>query len=307
MLKIKSSLLKRIASFTAVIAILIFVPIMFAIRQGNAKTEQTDLILNVWQIDSFEGGRGSRTAHLQKIATEFSESTGCYLMVTSLSSASARLNLEKGNVPDILSYGAGMYGLEKYINGKSPYKTWCYGSYCLLSINAEDDFSGVSSENTVINSGTDNLYGAAALLSGLSGSAVDMPTGAYVKLINGDYKYLLGTQRDAFRLKTRGIAFSLKPITVFNDLYQNISVTAREQHKISYAEKFIDYLISKKSDNVKLGLFADGIKLYDDELSALENLQYDYKLSTPISESMKNEINKDIKNNDVNRLKNILK
>ena len=95
MLKIKSSLLKRIASFTAVIAILIFVPIMFAIRQGNAKTEQTDLILNVWQIDSFEGGRGSRTAHLQKIATEFSESTGCYLMVTSLSSASARLNLEK--------------------------------------------------------------------------------------------------------------------------------------------------------------------------------------------------------------------
>ncbi|MDE6598046.1 MAG: hypothetical protein K2K60_05365 [Clostridia bacterium] len=262
-------------------------------------------VLNVWQIDSFEGGKGSRAAYLQNIGNEFSENSGCYVTVTSITATAARENLKSGNVPDLISYGAGTHGIESYIVGKTPYFCWCNGGYCVLTTTEGADFSDISAENTVINAGTDNLAEVCALFCGLNGADVEKPTGAYVKLINGKYKYLLGTQRDIYRLKTRGVAFAVKPVTEFNDLYQNISITSKNKAKI--AQNFIAFLLKKRETVNKLGLITDGVKLYDDEMSVMEGLTYNYTLKATVSENTKTEINSAFNDGDIKKLKPLFK
>lgn len=291
--------------FVLCICIIIFVPIIAAsinIKKSEAHSSELT-VLNIWQIDGFEGGKGSRAAYLQNLGNAFYERCGAYTTVTTLTADAARENLKAGIVPDLISYAAGMYGIENFISGKNPYYSWCNGGYCLLSTTDGADFSDVTAENTVINAGTGNLSAAAAMFCGLNGAAFDKPTGAYVKLINNKFKYMLGTQRDIFRLKTRGVAFSIKPITQFNDLYQNISVTAKETKRRSISESFILYLAEQTKEITKLGLMCGNTKLYDDEMSSMENINYEFTLKTPVSESIKKEIDFAIENKDIKKLK----
>lgn len=259
--------------------------------------------LTVWQIDGFEGGKGSRADYLQRLANEFGKNHNCYITVTSLNADAARMNLSGGNIPDLISYGAGIYGIESFI---VKYNTWCRGGYCLLTLDTNSDFSDVGSENTVINNGKDNLSQAAALLCGLQGAKQQSPTSAYVKLINGDAKYLLGTQRDIYRLKTRNVAFAVKPLTCFNDLYQNISLTT-ECRDVEAANQFVKYLFAHKKELNRIGMVCDGIKLYDDEAGVLENITFDYKLTYPISVELKESLSKAVISGDINMLKELLK
>ena len=86
--------------FALCLAIIIAVPIMATTnKQGKASTDEMT-VLTLWQIDGFEGGKGSRATYLQNLADKFSKSSGCYITVNSLSADAARLNLSKGNVPD---------------------------------------------------------------------------------------------------------------------------------------------------------------------------------------------------------------
>lgn len=272
-------------------------------KKDSAKAVNEATALTIWQIDSFEGGKGSRADFLQSVGNEFGKKENCYISVVSLSAEAARLNLSKGNVPDILSYGAGTYGIESYVND---FSVWCRGSYCLLTLDINSEFSDVKNENTVINKGKDNFSGAAALFCGIQNAKIESPTSAYVKLINGDYKYLLGSQRDIFRLKTREVAFSVKPITAFNDLYQIISKTTKCADT-AYAQKYINFLLTKQDGLNRIGMFGDGVKLYDDELNVLEKLTYEHKITYPISETVKNSFDKCILNGDINMLKELLK
>lgn len=263
---------------------------------------EEEAILIVWQIDSFEGGKGSRADFLKKAGEDYTDINGCFVSVIALSAEAARLSLGKGNVPDVISYGAGIYGIESYI---SSYKTWCYGGYCILSLDIDTDFSDIGPENTIINAGKDNLSGAAALACGVYGAAYEKPTGAYVKLISGEYKYLLGTQRDIYRLKTRGVGFVVKPVTEYNDLYQNISVTTASRHE-KIANNFIDYLFTVTDGVTKLGLLSD-TAVYDDEMKVMQGLTYEYKLTAPVSSETRKQLEKIISGGDINMLKNLLK
>lgn len=274
---------------------------MAFIQRDNVKAED-EAMLCVWQIDNFEGGKGSRADFLKNAANGFSEGNRCFVTVLSLSAEAARLSLSEGNVPDVISYGAGIYGIETFISG---YKTWCRGGYCLLSTDINADFSDINPQNTVVNEGKDNLSSAAALACGLQSAVKEKATGAYVKLINGDYKYLLGTQRDIYRLKTRGVPFIVKPITEFNDLYQNISVTAESKH-VKAANAYIDYLMSVTDGVTKLGLLAEGA-VYDDEMRDMQNLSFDCKLVAPVSFETRKQIENIISGGDINMLKNLLK
>ncbi len=303
----KNQIIVRTIFFVLCAAILISAPLMIIFKNSKDDGKAKKLIaLSVWQIDGFEGGKGSRAGYLQNIGNSFSKENGCYINVTSLSSSAALENIEAGNVPDLISYGAGMSGLESLIVGKTPYFIWAHGGYCFLTVNESADFTDISAENTVINGGIDNLSSAAGLLCGVSGAAVEKPTGAYVSLIAGKYKYLLGTQRDVFRLNTRGVSFKIKPVNEFNDLYQNISVTSKSAEKQHYAENFIKYLLSKSAELKKIGLMG-ATKLYDGELGELENLEYECKISSPVSRGAKTEILQAIANSDIKKLKSLLK
>ncbi len=306
-MRINRKKLFRFLLFAICLAVIIAVPIMASVNKKKANTVSDGItVLNVWQIDSFEGGKGSRAKYLQDVGDKFTKRSGCYVTVSALSADAARLNLKNGNVPDLISYGAGTYGIECYIRGDTPYRCWCNGGYCFLSLDTNANFEDVSVKNLIINGGTDNLSGATALLCSVNGAETAKPTSAYVRLINGEFKYLLGTQRDIFRLRTRDVAFAVKPVTAFNDLYQNISITCTNDKKAAYAEQFIEFLLENRKGIISLGLMAEGNSLYDDEMRLLEGLTYENRLKTPISEDMKNEINRAIINCDIKKLKNLL-
>lgn len=305
--KIKQ-IISRIIIFALCISVIITAPILMAVSgTGNKDGDKSSMaVLTIWQIDSFEGGKGSRASYLQTVGNQCFKDSRTYVNVVSLTSYAARQNIKDGIVPDIISYGAGTYGIESVIRGKTPYYTWSHGGYCFLTLDENADFSDINDKNTIINCGVDNLSGAAALICGLQNAEVGKPTGAYVSLISGEYKYLLGTQRDIYRLITREVNFKIKPITEFNDLYQNISVTTSNSKQAECANKFIEYLLKHDEDIVKLGLMGRG-KYYSDQMSQMESINYQYKLTSPVSESAHADFLSALEKSDINLLKKLLK
>ena len=297
--------LQKIVCFVLLAAIFITVPCMSAASKRSRKiaAEAAKTIITVWQIDSFEGGKGSRADFLQKLGNDFAKTNGCYINVKSLSAEAARLNLGNGIAPDIISYGSGIDGFENYIDG---YSVWCNGSYCLLSVDENADFNDVTAENTVINEGKENLSLLAAAVCGLKDADSLKSTAAYVKLINGNYKYLFGTQRDIFRLKTRGVGFKVKPITEFNDLYQLLSVT-RHGKRTGHSLRFAQYVCNRRSEVDKIGMLTDAVGLYDDEMRQMEGQKYDMKLSFPINAETRRLLENAMSTGDINIIKNLLK
>lgn len=272
---------------------------IMAFSAKNEKVTSDKSVLEIWQVDSFEGGRGSRADYLTQIGNEFAGES-CCVNVTTLSAQAVRLNIKRDCLPDIISYGAGMYGIEKYINDCT---VWCRGAYCLLTLSG--DFTDVDKKNTVINKGRDNLIGIASLFLGLDGAVEELPTNAYTKLVSGKYKYLLGTQRDIYRLKARQVAFKVKRVSEFNDLYQNISIITTSTKK-QLAQNFINYLLSQKGNLTKLGLFYDSDIHYEDELKQLEDKNYKFRLTSPISGEVRDKLINCIENKDINMLKSML-
>ncbi len=292
---------KQILSCAAAVAVLAAGLFAAFYRAPGNVEERGGGIVTVWQIDSFEGGRGSRAQYLRSVGEELHESAGVYVEVTALSASAARDNIAAGNVPDAISYGAGFYGLEK--TGGSGAVAWCRGGYCLISLGAAGE--APSAENTVINAGRDNLAAAAALFEGLDGSAVLPPGSACAALLNGEYMYLLGTQRDVIRLQTHGAQFAVQPVTGFNDLYQYISVLAAGE-KREQCERFIELLVARE-DIDRIGMLRDGLSLYAGEMHALEGVKADYTVPATVGGEYMERIKSAVADGDINLLKSLLK
>ncbi len=300
---------KALILIAIIILLIIAVPLLAVLqdRSVSADVDSETQNITVWQIDGFEGGQGSRSKYLQTAGEKCFKKEKIYVSVASITADSARTNLKMGKIPDIISYSAGFYGIEKYINGKDfLYKTWCRGGYCFLSLEENSGFSDINSGNTLINRGKDNLSGVAATLSGVGSSESDEPTNAYLKLLNGKYKYLFGTQRDIYRLKTRNVAFSVKPVTAFNDLYQNVSILTQNSEKYKICLRFTTYLI--KNNRVSgLGLISGNNETDVDELREIANAEYEYTLRGPCGKDYIDELKNSGKSGDINKIKNLLK
>lgn len=299
----------KILALTAVVVFLcVFVPVAASRRVKASGEQKKDLQhIIVWQIDGFEGGKGSRKQFLQSAADRLFKNQSIYFTVISLTAEAARKNVQTGDLPDLISYNAGFYGVEDKINAADfTYKCWARGAYCILALEGAD-FSDVTSQNTVINVGKDNLTQVAAQFCGLANARVEQPTNAYLQLINGKCKYLLGSQRDIFRLKARSASFCVKPISEFNDLYANISILTRDAKKYETCLNFVNYLTSEKCDVTTLGLFNDINKCEDEALTPLNNLSFDYKISGPCGEGYINEVKSAAAESDLNKIKNLLK
>lgn len=300
---------KRIIVLTVIVAaILIAVPLMafFRGRNDNINDGNKMNCLTLWQIDGFEGGRGSRAAFLKTVGEKCFAGQKTYLNIITLTADAARENLINKNVPDIISYPAGFYGIEGIINRRDfDYQTWCRGGYCLLSLKENEGITNVTPENTVINSGKDNLSGVAAALCGINGADYAAPTNAYLGLISGKYKHLLGTQRDVFRLITRGVEFSVKPITEFNDLYQNISIIAVGEN-YEKCKKYVEYLMDN-NDLSNLGLFGKSSDKCEQRLYEMSLAKFDYKLDYPCGTAYIEQLKAAAANADINKIKLLLK
>lgn len=220
-------------------AVIVFVP------QKSEKTEARTVV-RVWNIDTFEGGKGSRTAFLKSVARGLQGEA--YYLVTSYTLEGALSAFAEGEAPDVLSFGVGLSEFAERLlplkrefaggelGGKTLAYPWCMGGYYLFSLT---DFEGEG--RTVLSVGGENLPAVAARLEGISGEETES-VAAYTGFLSGKYRYLLGTQRDVCRFQARGVIVQARPLTKYCDLYQYIGILSSEKRDASLA--FVEALLS---------------------------------------------------------------
>lgn len=270
------------------LAVIIFLCI-FAVypsltTKSENKPQSYGKIIRVWHIDSFEGGKGSRASFLNSVGKLYEkEHCGNYILVTAHTEESARLAAEQGEIPDMISYGTGIsfaadlaVPLEKYdfpmasSGGETYAYPWCRGEYFIFGT-SDADFTDINEENTVV-SDAGNFAETAAFCAGLRGDLIaEDSVKAYVDFINGKYKYMIGTQRDVWRLITRQFSFQAKPIDEFSELWQYISVCTRDPERYNICLDFIDCLLSETVQKrlSEIGMMSLTQKIYDSSVPAL--------------------------------------
>ncbi len=222
---------------------------LLLIPKGNAEEKGEKRVVTVWNVDTFEGGKGSRTTFLRSVArTVEKERDGVFFLVSSYTLEGASAAFAKGERPDLLSFGLGLSdGAEcslalpytfagGELSGKCRAVPWCMGGYFLFSLT--DDFEKAG--NCAISDGGSNLAILSAHLEGIPGEEIEAQA-AYVGFLDGKYRYLLGTQRDICRFASRGKTVYSRPLEKYNDLFQYISLT-KEEHRedaLAYVEKLL--------------------------------------------------------------------
>lgn len=247
----------------------------YQIKDINAENSPTTYkgIITLWQIDSFEGGTGSRKQFLLSVAREFEKrNRGVLIMVVSHTPTSVMENFNQGIYPDLISFGVGVevkrfseLNVSRKVSGglvgEKAYATaWCRGGYVLIANPELCNSIPNEIDNLLVSQGKFNLPLVALALEKIKVNKVETlaPMDAYIKFVQGKTPYFLGTQRDVCRLNTRGYEFISKPLTVYNDLYQYICVTSEDQSKRYYSQKFVEYLCSDNVQNKlnKISMFS---------------------------------------------------
>lgn len=273
--------------------------------KADTKNESYPEIIRVWQIDAFEGGKGSRTAYLRSVAQMFEKKNkNTLVLVTSHTAESAAYSIERGEYPDLISYGVGADFVADYAiplkNFNSPMCAvgnetvgvpWCRGSYFVFT--KEGDFSDISAENCVISQGYGSLIRVGAALAGVHGEfIVENTLNAYSQFLNGKFKYMVGTQRDVSRFSSVNVNASFKVLTEFCDLYQYISVLSKDTATYNACLEFIGMLTSEKSQKnlEKYGLLSIKFPVYDAGQTMLyeaQNVIPQYGISVFLSEEVR--------------------
>ncbi len=292
-----------------VMACIVTVAFVFAYPSLNAQSlheapYQTG-ILRLWHIDSFEGGTGSRANFLSSAAKEFEKKYGWYVLVSVHTKESAERAISEGNLPDMISFGTyfnaaadHVLPLEKYnveaasLNGKTYAVPWCRGSYFLFG--QEGSFSEATDKNTVISQGGSALVQGAAYFYGFSGEiGCESSVRAYVDLINGKYKFMIGTQRDVYRFRTRNFNIDAMPVRAFNDLWQYIGVCASEPAVYAACQDFVSHLLSESTQKklTRIGMFSAYFDIYgpsDGIMDKAEGIQPQHTVSAWLAEDAQN-------------------
>lgn len=220
--------LYRALPFLLIAAIVLCTAFFPKAREAEGKKR----VVRIWNVDTFEGGKGSRTTFLRRAALlAEKQNPQVFYMIASYTPEGAAAAFNEGSSPDILSFGI---GLSEYAESSLPLPVsfaggeteegclaypWCAGRYYLFSLTEDFETEG----ETVISKGGNNLPEAVAALEGIGGTTAES-TAAYVGFLNGNYRYLLGTQRDECRFSARGVTVYSKALSAYCDLYQYISV-----------------------------------------------------------------------------------
>lgn len=249
------------------------------------KKEEFKEVITVWHIDTFEGGKWSRREFLNYVAKKFEKkNVGVLIMVKSISRDGIVESINKGELPDIVSYGAGV-DLVKLaeikcdktfnngqVNKKQYALPWCKGGYILFS-NVEKQIDD-KIEKIVVSQSEYSQPLLAFLSENLTANKIEVlsPLEAYVQFVSGKVDYFLGTQRDVERLEMKGYSYKAKPLENFNDLYQYVSLTEKGSAK-NYTQKFINYLLSEEvqKELTKISMFSQfyGINFENETLNKM--------------------------------------
>lgn len=273
----------------------------------NEQKENYKAIIEIWQIDTFEGGVGSRTAFLRNVANSFSKKYKSLLfLVSSHTIESANNLINKGVYPDLISYGGNslnvvnkLQNIKGYsqkdggeINNNRYMLAWCKGGYFEIKRSSVKTPSKV-----IVSEGEFNSGSVAKLFSNYSnfeGIAMS-PKEGYNAFLNDKNALLIGTQRDIFRLKSREVDFVYSPISEYCDMYQYISVVYKNNEKSSYLMTFLNYLCSEQVQKTltKIGMYSciyDNLYLEDENMNSIKNENVNYVTSPYADKNRLNEI-----------------
>ncbi len=269
-----------------------------SVKPNAVKPTEYKGIITLWQIDSFEGGRGSRKQFLLDVATAFEKTNkGVLVMVISHTKTSAEADFAKGIYPDIISFGGGVEVANSVkvnyartfkggnLDDDAYYTPWCRGGYAIISNPKLATHDGGNIEKLLVSQAEYTQPLLALLEQGITATEIEvlLPMDAYVKFTVGKTPYFLGTQRDVTRLLNRGMEFNITPLGEFNDLYQYIGVTSTDTAKALYAEKFINYLVSDKVQKKlnKISMFSPYIDVgFEEEpLQEMQNVKQNKTIS----------------------------
>ena len=206
-----------------------------------SSTHAKDVVLSLYHVETFEGGSASRSKYLEKMAQRFNRLySNCYIVVKTISQDELVLNIEKNNIPDMLSFGtgAGEYvagfmaelGKNKNIRpdlatlgtkgGKILAYPYMLSGYALISKHSLDEGENdISQLLESIKKGKKTIKGVSIGMENTNPCEVlaqkgiksckenaqvfDSQYDAYCSFVNGESASLLGTTRDVHRIKNR--------------------------------------------------------------------------------------------------------
>ncbi|MBE5756230.1 MAG: hypothetical protein E7342_00340 [Clostridiales bacterium] len=260
----------KIKRFIGIFLCLLTVGFNFLVINKIEKKEmvkEEKIMLTIWQIDTFPGGKGSRADFLKGNATLFEKKENILISVLSYSLETANNLIEEGVFPDIISYGNGLKvenlsKIEKDFSVGKINKTqyaipWARSKYYIiykgeLDLNNLENLVVLDSENTLplMSLLKENIYPKNLTFTSSEKGIRDF--------INGKINFVLGTNRDIIRLENKFVEYNLYPLNSFSDLYQYFSIVTKNEQKISCINRFIEHMTSKKvQENLtKLSLFS---------------------------------------------------
>ena len=311
----KISLSALIVVYLFLAPVLIF-PVLKQSQSSINQEIQVDYmgILEMWNIDTFEGGSKSRTLYLENCAIEVEKkSVGTFIMCTNMTVEQAVLNIQSGKLPDLVSFGIGMG--EKLINYLIPLSStygvrddlveggmcnklqyaipYILGGYTLIS---DTDYQLDETKKINGNVGV-GLGDYTSPLLALAVNDIEINSQfeqndnidsftAYDKFLDKKFDTLLGTQRDLYRVKNRIDKGNMMPknyhyFSGFSDLVQYVGICSKDPVKQEIAQKFIDHLLSNNSQQKISDMNMFSVKL-DNLYLGDEYEIYEKALSKPL-------------------------
>ena len=283
-------------------------------------------VLDMWHIESFEGGSASRSSWLQKRVQEFEkQNKGTYISITSMNLETAKINLQNGKKPTLISFSLGLgdelkenlleftgkkVGLEQLVasgkhNKKQLAMPYMLGGYCSFNLNSENVLSGLNCENLTSLALAITKQTSHKNLSIFEQSFNVDGYMAYSSFVKGKASGFFGTQRDFYRINNRinngNMLEGEFNYCSFSDLVQYIAVfKGTEEQAYNISQKFIEYLLSEKvQDTLK------DIDMFSvlDIPSKSSNIKYS-NFENSIKTNLKT-VNVFLSNEQINEIKNV--
>lgn len=294
----------RVGTSILIIAFLMLGPFTFmpSLLNSQANINRVDSyryqgILELWHIETFEGGSASRSGFLERQAIAFEkENKGTYIVVKTMTPEQLKLNLQNNSKPNMLSFGIGVEDIfvddlckldfEMTVrsdilqggkfNNELLAMPYILGGYAFITQNnVQDTTVGKTGTGAV---GSTNPFKACASenIKVSFADNLDYDTyNTYDKYLKGNYDNLLGTQRDVYRISNRvnkGVLSNVnyKFLSGYTDLVQYISIFKTTELEQEICKDFVKKLVSdevqNKLANINLFSVLQNKKLYTDDI-----------------------------------------
>lgn len=282
--------MNKIGFFVALTVGILIISLFPLSKKSLIKTENSteklpySAIINVWQLDMVEAGKGSRKSFLEKVSKTFEKENGVLINVSVESKSSAEEKMANGVYPDVISYSFGLdLPLEKLValdgknslgsfNDKNYALCWGYGGYVIICRKGNDFQGNLYVSQNEFTQPLISYYSSGFRFDNMK---ICAPVNAYSNFLQDSKGVLIGTQRDLFRLSKREVDVDVKLLSNFSDIVLFVSTIENNNGKSQKAKEFCKYLSSLNQtelDSIGMLSFYDkGKNINLQELKVFEN------------------------------------